>query len=156
MYIYIYIIFSSLSLYLSLYIYIYIYMFSRRWIHGNKHLKLLEKVLTSPGFKQWWRSFWSPRLIQEGTSSVRLVSVPDFSFENSSVRFGSVRFGSVRFGQNILPIRCDSACVFRTRRGTVGSVRFRVRFRPLPELNGSVRLGSAGSVWFLIPSCKSQ
>ena len=33
------------------------------------------------------------------------------------------------------------------------SVRFRVRFRPVPELNDSVRFGSAGSVRFLIPSC---
>ena len=49
-------------------------------------------------------------------------------FLKSSVRFGSVRFGSVR--QLILPIRCGSVCVFRTRRGSVrfGSVRFRLRF----------------------------
>ena len=42
--------------------------------------------------------------------------------------------------------------VFRTRRGSVrfGSVRFLVRFRPIPELNGSVRFGLASSVWFLI------
>ena len=31
--------------------------------------------------------------------------------------------------------------------------RFRARFRPVPESNGSVRFGSAGSVRFLIPSC---
>ena len=29
----------------------------------------------------------------------------------------------------------------------------RVWFRPVPELNGSVRFGSAGSVRFPIPSC---
>ena len=40
------------------------------------------------------------------------------------------------------------------RHGSVrfGSVRFRVRFRPVPELNGLVRFGLAGSVGFLIPS----
>ena len=40
------------------------------------------------------------------------------------------------------------AYVFRTRSGSVrfGSVRFRVRFRPVPELNGSVRFGRFGSV----------
>ena len=66
------------------------------------------------------------------------------------MRFGSVfskhhRFGSVRFV--FFPVRRGSACVFRTRRGSArfGLVRFRVRFRRVPELNGSVR--------FLIPSC---
>ena len=58
---------------------------------------------------------------------------------------GRKRFGSVRFGIYYFP---GSACVFWTRRGSVrfGSVRFRVRFRPIPELNGSVRLGRFGSV----------
>ena len=65
-------------------------------------------------------------------------------FEKSSVRFPSVR--TIKFP--------GSACVCRSRRGSVrfGSVRFRSRFRPVPELNGSVRFGLAGSVWFLIPS----
>ena len=85
-------------------------------------------------------------IVQEGNGSVRFVSVPDFSKIN---RFASVRFGNVFF-----PVRRGSACVFRTRRGSVrsGSVRFHVRFRPVPELNGSVRFGSAGSVRFLIRS----
>ena len=62
-------------------------------------------------------------------------------FDNSSVRFGLVRKitfpGSTRFG-----------LLFWMRSGSVrfGSVRFRVRFRPIPEFNGSVRFGSAGSV----------
>ena len=82
--------------------------------------------------------------MQEGTGSVRFVSVPDFSKIN--------RFGSVRFGKLFVPVRRGSACVFRTRRGSVrfGSVRFRVRFRPVPELNGSVRpirFGRFGSVY---------
>ena len=34
-----------------------------------------------------------------------------------------------------------------------GSVRFRVRFRPVQELTGPVRFASASSVRFLIPSC---
>ena len=79
---------------------------------------------------------------QEGTGSVWFVSAPDFSKIN--------RFGSVRFGQLFVPVRCGSACVFRTWHGSVrfGSVRFRVRFRvrfpPIPEFNvlfDSVRFG---------------
>ena len=79
------------------------------------------------------------------------------------VRFDSFRFrtfrqfiGLVRFGSDKeISVRRGSACVFRTCRGSVrfSAVRFRVRFRPVPELNGSVRFGSAGSVRFLIPSC---
>ena len=98
--------------------------------------------------------------IQEGTGSVRFVSVPDFSKNPrlfGSIRFGSVRFGSVRFGKLYFPIRRGSACVFWTRRGSVDPVRFGsvlllVRFWPVPELHGSVRFGLAGSVRSLILS----
>ena len=67
-----------------------------------------------------------------------MVSVQDFSKIN--------RFGSLRFGKSHFPVRLGSACVVRTRRGSVrmGSVRFRIRFRPVPEFNGSVRFGSVG------------
>ena len=89
--------------------------------------------------------------MQEGTGSIRFVSVPDFSKVH--------RFGSVGFGNLFVPVRCGSACVFRSRRVSVrfGSVRFRVRFRPVPEFIGSVRFGSVrfgstGSVRFLVPS----
>ena len=77
------------------------------------------------------------------------------SYRKERVRFDSFRFcnfrkvmlhcfGSVLFGQIVFPVRRGSACVFRTRRGSVrfGSVRFRVRFWPVPESNawfGSVR-----------------
>ena len=74
-------------------------------------------------------------------------------------RFGSIRFGSglfekrnrvgsLRFGQLFVPVRRSSAHVFRTRRGSVrsGSVCFRVRFRPVPEFDGSVRYGRFGLV----------
>ena len=79
-------------------------------------------------------------------------------FRKETVRFDSFRFqtfrksiGSVRFGILFLPVRRGSACVFRTRRGSIrfGSVRFRVWFRPVPKLNGSVRpvrFGRFGSV----------
>ena len=91
-----------------------------------------------------WRRPPQPRRseLQEGTGSVRFVSVLEF-LDNSSVRFGSVRFGKLVF-----PVRRGSACVFRTRRGSVwfDSVRFRVRFRPVPEFNGSVRFGRFGPV----------
>ena len=80
------------------------------------------------------------RKSHEGTGSVRFVSVPNF-FDNSSVRFGSV-------WKIKIPFRRSSACVF-SEASWLGPVRFsfRVRFRPVPELNGSVRFGSAGPVW---------
>ena len=48
--------------------------------------------------------------------------------------FWNHRFGSLRFEKIIVPVRCGSACVFRTRSDSVrfGSVRFRVRF-PIPS-----------------------
>ena len=63
---------------------------------------------------------------------------------------GSVRFVSVLFGKSHLLVRRDSACVLRTRRGSVrfGSVRFPTRFRRVPQLNGLVRFGSVQPVWF--------
>ena len=63
--------------------------------------------------------------------------------------------GSVRFGQLNFPVRRGSACGFLDA-SWLGSGRFRVRFRPVPESNGSVRFGSAGSVRFLIPSCLTR
>ena len=58
--------------------------------------------------------------------------------------------GSVRFGSDNFPVRRGSACAFRTRCGSVrfGSVRFRFRFRPVPELRDSVRFGSVRPVRF--------
>ena len=72
-------------------------------------------------------------MVQEGTRSVRFVSVPDF-FGNSSVRFGSVwkiEFpGSTWFG-----LRSSDASLLGL-----------VRFRPVPDGSeirrfGSVRFG---------------
>ena len=59
-------------------------------------------------------------------------------FENSSVRFGSVRFGS----ENVIS-RFDAVrpAFFSRVVARSGSVRFRVRFRPVPESNGPVRFG---------------
>ena len=56
-------------------------------------------------------------LCQEGTGSIRFVSVPEFS--------KICRFASLRFGKLVVPVRRGSACVLRTRRGSVrfGSVR---------------------------------
>ena len=94
----------------------------------------------------------SARAVKGRKEPFRFDSFRFRTSESSSVRFGSVRKiefpGSKRFG-----------CAFRTRRGSVrfGSVRFRVPFRPVPKLNGSVRFGrfgSAGSVRLFIPSCK--
>ena len=83
--------------------------------------------------------------IQEGTGSVRFVSVPD-SFRTF---IGLVRFGSLR--KFTFPGSTRFALRFRTRHGSVrfGSVGFRVRFWPVPELNSSVLFGSVRP---LIPS----
>ena len=82
-----------------------------------------------------------------------------------SILYGSrlfeiIRFGSVRFENKVSLVRCGSASVFRTCSGSVrsGSVRFRVRFWPVPESNGQVRFGQFGSVvysflsWFICSS----
>ena len=82
---------------------------------------------------------------KHGIGSVRFVSVPDF--------FRKI-IGSVRFGSDNSFSRFDAVrpSFFGRVVARSGSVRFRVRFRPVPELNGSVRFGSAASVRFLIPS----
>ena len=79
-------------------------------------------------------------LYQEGTGSVRFVSVLDFSKVH--------RFGSVRFIECNFPSRRGSACVFRTHRGSAlfGSVP-----RPVPasfkiERFGTDRFGRCGLV----------
>ena len=83
-------------------------------------------------------------MYQEGTASVRFDS---FQFCTVRQLIGSAWFASVIN----FPVRHDTACVFRTHSGSVrfGSVRFRVRFRPVPELYDSVRFvrfGTFGSV----------
>lgn len=65
-----------------------------RWIHGNKHLKLLEKVLTSPGFKQWWRSFWSVGRVGLACwyiSGYPMASVPMYLTLSGAVAFNTAR-----------------------------------------------------------------
>ena len=58
-----------------------------------------------------------------------------------SFRFGTFRnlIGSVRFGEGkiCVLVRCDSACVFRTRRGSVRSVSVRFGSFLRPVLAGS-------------------
>ena len=82
------------------------------------------------------------RLMLEGTCSVRFFWVPD----NSKIN----RFGSVPFGSDNYCSRFDAVqpAFLRTRRGSVrfGSIRFRVRFQPTPELSDSVRFGRLDSV----------
>ena len=75
------------------------------------------------------------------------------------VRFDSFRFrtfrkliGLVRFGSKMCLSRFDAVWPPFVGRlvARFGSVRFRVRFRPVPELNGSVRpirFGRFGSVY---------
>ena len=73
-------------------------------------------------------------------------------FESSSVRFGSVWFGTFSFsGPTRFGLRLSDASWLGLVR--FGSIRFHIRFRPVPDLNGSVRFGSAGSVRFLATSC---
>ena len=86
-----------------------------------------------------------PLKVQEGTGSLRFVSVLDFFSKINRFWAGSVR-------KNVFPGSTRFGLLFRTHRGSVrfGSVRFRVRFRPVPEFNGSVRIGRFGSVRFLM------
>ena len=75
---------------------------------------------------------------QEGTGSVRFVSVPHFS--------KIVRFGSVRFGQSFVPVRRGSACVFGLVVARSGSVRFVSTSGSGIKRFGSVWSGRFGSV----------
>ena len=116
------------------YIYIYIYIYSYLRLAARRLAKVAPSKRSLPGsFLLDPGDRMCLFIYQEGTGSVRFVSVPDFPTVN---RFGSVRFGKTRF-----QVRRGSACVFRTRRSSVrlGSLRFRVRFWPVLELNGSVR-----------------
>ena len=83
-------------------------------------------------------------VLQEGTGSVRFVSVPDFSKRN--------RFGSLRFGDCFSRLDPVWPALFKcvvARSGSVWS----------GSASGSAsgcevnRFGSAGSDRFLIPSC---
>ena len=114
--------YTCIYIYIYMHIYIYIYIDREREREMRKHM---------PAF-------------QEGAGSVRFVSVPDFSTIH---RFGSVRFVNICF-----PVRRYSACVFRTRPGSVrfGSASGSGRFQ-----NSTVRFGSAASVRFLFPSWPS-
>ena len=81
-----------------------------------------------------------------GKSRKEPARFDSFRFRNFRKVIVAFRFGSV--WQLFIPVRCSSACVFRTRNGSVrfGSVRFRVRFGPLPKSTSSVRFGRFGSV----------
>ena len=80
--------------------------------------------------------------IQEGTGSVRFVSVPDFSEIH---RFGSVRFGTIIFpGSMRFGLRFSDAW-------WLGPVRFCSVLRSVPAVSeiqriGSVRFGRSGSI----------
>ena len=97
-----------------------------------------------------------PLQLQEGTGSVRFVSVPDLSQIN---RFGLVRKirfpGLTRFGLRFSgpswrgPVRFGSFPRTVPAGSIINELHGSVRF-------GSVRFGSVGSVWFLIPSCQSS
>ena len=78
-----------------------------------------------------------------------------YIYRKETVRFDSFRFqtfrkfmGLVRFGSAFCLPRFDAVRLAFSRHAVArfGSVRFRVRFRPVPELNGSVRFGRFGSV----------
>ena len=114
-------------------------------------------------------SSWGGGEVEKQPQEANMQSKSNISFRKEPVRFGSVldfskvhRFGSVRFGSEQSFSWFDFRLHFSdaSRRGQVRLVRFRVRFRPVPELHGSVRfgsvrlvrLGSACSVRFLIPS----
>ena len=99
------------------------------------------------GLRQCRASAPPPTLSARAESGKEPLRFDSFRFRT----FSKIdRFGSVRFGKVVSTVRRGSACALRTRRGSVlsGSVRFRVRFRPIPKLNGSVRFGSIRPVRF--------
>ena len=123
---------THVHVYIHIYIYIYIYILPSLWKDMHPAVKGLlspEHHITTQGIPSAGRNRFDSFRFQFEISSVR------FGSENSVSRFDAVRLAFL------------GRVVARS-----GSVRFRVRFRPVPELNGSVWFGSAGSIRFLIPS----
>ena len=109
-YVYIYIYILCVYIYIYIYTYIYIYIYNHKWKLRRIIYRALWMILLTILQKRkelgggegalrarLARSRVSPenkRMCQEGTDSVRFVSVPDFSKIH---RFASTRFG-LRFG----------------------------------------------------------
>ena len=91
-----------------------------------------EPSAETPCKKASWGSVWLISMITPGRNQFGSMT-----FGSGLLDKSCHVIGSVRFGQLIFPVRCGSACVLWTRGGSVRfcSVRFRVRFRPVPELN---------------------
>jgi len=65
-----------------------------RWIHGKKSLKLVERVLAAPGFRQWWRSFFSLGRVGLAcwfVSGYPVASVPMYLTLSGAVAFNTAR-----------------------------------------------------------------
>ena len=129
---------------MCVYIYIYIYIY----IHTHIYCNIAALGSLHPRDRSAHRNSDDvERFLQEGTGSVRFVSVPDFSKIH---RFGSVRFGS----ENIFPGSTRFGLRFSDA-SWLGPVRFGSVPCPVPassriKLFGSVRFGSVrfGSVRF--------
>ena len=132
-----------MCIHMCVYIYIYIHVIANGYhVYMYAHPGAFQGRPRSP-------SAHCPIHLSRTPSYLRKEPVLFESFRSRNIRKETHCFGSV--WQLFFPVRCGSACAFWTRRGSVrfGSVRFRVRFRPVPKLSSSVRFVSAGSVRFL-------
>ena len=138
MYVYVYV-----YMYIHIYIYIYMYVCMYIYIYIYMYVPMSNAALGDRKMALNWAARRPRRrlLLEHMLEVLRFYPKAQEGNRFGSIRFSSVikqktlaRFGSVRFGTNIFPVRRGSACVFRMRRGSVrfGSVRFRVRFRPVP------------------------
>ena len=84
----------------------------------------------------------------------QLLSLPRkerVRFDSFGSGLGSARFGSEK--KHFSQVDAVWPALFGRVMVRSGSVRFRVRFRPVSQLNSSVRFGLVRPVLFLIPSC---
>ena len=84
------------------------------------------------------------------------VNRPYISVNRTPPLTGRNRFDSIRFASGPFENWSVRPELFGRVVARSGSVRFRIRFRPVPKSNGSVRFGRLGSVsssiLFLLPS----
>ena len=121
--------------YIYIYILIHIHTHIHTYIHTYTYLAMIKCSICSYQCDIWY------------VSKLELLFVWAEPHQAGPIRILQEGFGSVR--TNNFPVRRGSDCVFRTRRGSVRSVRFGSAPGSGRFWNQRVRFGS---VWFLIPS----
>ena len=130
---------TMITIVVMIHIYIYVYTYIRTYIYIYIYRERDITVIIII-YNHMYIYIYIYTLYQEGTGWI--LRVGSGLLDNSLVRFGS-EIQISRFDA-VLPV------FFGRVVARSGPVRFRIRLRPVLELNGSVRFGSAASVRFLI------